>query len=106
MLTAPLIGFIAVRDRYDRAQCLQAGRIWQRAHLFATARGIAGRPCNEAVEMVDHERLQGRAPKYLLQPTQITGDPTWQPTFVFLMGYPTQTAHASPRRPVQGLLIG
>jgi nitroreductase len=106
MLTAPLIGFIAVRDRYDRAQCLQAGRIWQRAHLFATARGIAGRPCNEAVEMVDHERLQGRAPKYLLQPTQITGDPTWQPTFVFLMGYPTETAHASPRRPVQGLLIG
>jgi nitroreductase len=104
MLTAPLIGFIAVRDRYDRSQCLQAGRIWQRAHLFATARGIAGRPCNEAVEMVDHERMQGGAPKCLLQLTQITGDPTWQPTFIFLMGYPTETAHASPRRPVQGLL--
>jgi hypothetical protein len=39
-----------------------------------------------------------------LQLTQITGDPTWQPTFVFLMGYPTETAHASPRRPVQELL--
>jgi hypothetical protein len=104
MLTAPLIGFIAVRDRYDRAQCLQAGRIWQRAHLLATARGIAGRPSNEAVEMVDHERMQGRAPKCLSQLAQITGDPEWQPTFVFLMGYPTETAHASPRRPVQGLL--
>jgi nitroreductase len=104
MLTAPLIGFIAVRDRYDRAQCLQAGRIWQRAHLFATARGIAGRPCNEAVEMVDHERMQGRTPKSLLQLAEITGDPTWQPTFVFLMGYPTEQAHASPRRPVQELL--
>jgi hypothetical protein len=104
MRTAPLIGFIAVRDRYDRAQCLGAGRIWQRAHLFATARGIAGRPCNEAVELVDHERMQGRAPKCLFQLAEITGDPTWQPTFVFLMGYPTETAHASPRRPVQELL--
>lgn len=104
MLTAPLIGFIAVRDRYDRAQCLQAGRIWQRAHLFATARGVAGRPCNEAVEMVDHERSQGRAPKCLFQLAEITGDPTWQPTFVFLMGYATETAHASPRRPIQELL--
>jgi hypothetical protein len=104
MLTAPLIGFIAVRDRYDRAQCLRAGRIWQRAHLLVTTRGIAGRPCNEAVEMVDHERMQGRAPKCLFQLAEITGDPTWQPTFVFLMGYPTETAHASPRRPVQELL--
>ena len=31
MLSAPLIGFIAVRDRYDQQQCLQAGRTWQRA---------------------------------------------------------------------------
>ena len=104
MLTAPLIGFIAVRDRYNRAQCLRAGRIWQRAHLFATARGIAARPCNEAVEMVDHERMQGRTPECLRQLAEITGDPAWQPTFVFLMGYPTEKAHASPRRPVQVLL--
>jgi hypothetical protein len=104
MLTAPLIGFIAVRDRYDRVQCLGAGRVWQRAHLFATARGIAARPCNEAVEMVDHERLQGRAPRCLSQLAEITGDPTWQPTFVFLMGYSTETAHASPRRSVQASL--
>jgi hypothetical protein len=104
MLTAPLIGFIAVRDRYDRAQCLRAGRVWQRAHLFATSRGVAARPCNEAVELVDHERIQGRTPKCLLQLAEITGDPTWQPTFVFLMGYATETAHASPRRSVQASL--
>jgi hypothetical protein len=104
MLTAPLIGFIAVRDRYDRAQCLEAGRVWQRAHLFATARSIAARPYNEAVEMVDHERMHGRDPKCLFQLAEITGDPTWQPTFVFLMGYSTETAHASPRRSVQASL--
>jgi len=105
MLSAPLIGFIAVRDRYDRQQCLAAGRIWQRAHLFATARGLAARPCNEAVEMVDHERALGRPASRTALLNEITGDATWQPTFVFYMGYPTLTAHASPRRPVEAVLM-
>jgi nitroreductase len=105
MLSAPLIGFIAVRDRYAREQCLQAGRIWQRAHLFATAHGLAARPCNEAVEMVDHERALGRPASRAALLNEITADPTWQPTFVFYMGYPKLSAHASPRRPVQTVLV-
>ena len=104
MLSAPLIGFIAVRDRYDQEQCLQAGRLWQRAHLLATARGIAARPCNEAVEMVDHERALGRPAARAALLNAITGDP-WQPTFVFYMGYPTLHANASPRRPVEAVLV-
>jgi nitroreductase len=105
MLSAPLIGLIAVRDRYEQEQCLQAGRIWQRAHLLATARGLAARPCNEAVEMVDHERASGKPPAGAALLNEITGDSTWQPTFVFYMGYPTLSAHASPRRPVQAVLV-
>jgi len=105
MLSAPLIGFIAVRDRYDQEQCLRAGRIWQRAHLFATARGLAARPCNEAVEMVDHERWLGRPASREALLKEITGDSAWQPTFVFYMGYPTVSAHASPRRPVEAVLV-
>ena len=104
MLSAPVIGFIAVRDRYDQEQCLRAGRIWQRAHLFATARGLAARPSNEAVEMVDHERAHGKPASRVALLNEITGDPTWQPTFVFYMGYPTLAAHASPRRPIQAVL--
>jgi hypothetical protein len=105
MLGAPLIGFIAVRDRYEREQCLRAGRIWQRAHLLATARGLAARPCNEAVEMVDHERALGRPASRMALLNETTGDSTWQPTFVFYMGYPTLSAHASPRRAVQSVLV-
>ncbi len=105
MLSAPLIGFIAVRDRYDREQCLRAGRIWQRAHLFATARGLAARPSNEAVEMVDHERALSRPASRASLLNEITGDPTWQPTFVFYMGYPTMSAPASPRRPLESMLV-
>jgi hypothetical protein len=94
MLSAPLIGFIAVRDRYAQEQCLQAGRIWQRAHLFATAHGLAARPCNEAVEMVDHERTLGRPASRAALLNEITADPTWQPTFVFYMGCPKLSAPA------------
>jgi hypothetical protein len=105
MLSAPLIGFIAVRDRYAQEQCLQASRIWQRAHLFATAHGLAARPCNEAVEMVDHERALGRPASRAALLNEITADPTWQPTFVFYMGDPKLSAHASPRRPVEAVLV-
>ena len=105
MLSAPLIGFITVRDRHDQEQCLLAGRIWQRAHLLATAHGLAARPCNEAVEMVDHEQALGRPASREVLLSGITGDSTWQPTFVFYMGYPTLSADASPRRPVEAVLI-
>ena len=105
MLSAPLIGLIAVRDRYDRQQCLQAGRVWQRAHLLATAHGLAGRPCNETVEMVDHEKWTGKSPSRAAMLEAITGDAGWQPTFVFYMGYPLRTALPSPRRSIQDVII-
>ncbi len=105
MLSAPLIGFVAVRDRYDAAQSLRAGQIWQRAHLLATSRGIAARPCNELVEMVDHQRFHEQPPTRVTILNELTGGAEWQPTFVFYMGYPTQPAHASPRRPIESVVV-
>ncbi|MFZ0319809.1 MAG: hypothetical protein WAL56_11845 [Candidatus Sulfotelmatobacter sp.] len=105
MLRASLMGIISVRDRYDQENCLRAGQIWQRSHLLATARGVAGRPCNEAVEMIDYERAHERPPLRAAQLGELIGEPAWQPTFVFYMGYPTLTAHASPRRPVQSVVL-
>jgi nitroreductase len=105
MMSAPLIGILAVHDRYDRQDCLRAGRIWQRAHLLATARGLAGRPCNEAAEMIDHEKALGKPPLRAALLGEVLGDAAWQPTFVFYMGYPTLTARASPRRPVEYVVV-
>jgi nitroreductase len=106
MLSAPLIGIIAVHDRYDQESCLRAGRIWQRAHLLATARELAGRPCNEAVEMIDHERARGQpAQRAALLADILGGDTTWQPTFLFYMGYPLLTARASPRRSIDRVVL-
>ena len=105
MLTAPLIGIMAVHDRYDREHCLRAGRIWQRAHLLATARGLAGRPCNESVEMIDHEKALGKPALRAGLLGEVLGDAAWQPTFVFYMGYPKRTAHASPRRSIESVIL-
>jgi len=105
MLSAPLIGIIAVRDRYTQEQCLRAGRIWQRAHLLATAHGVAGRPCNEAVEMIDHEKALGKPAQQAGLLAELTGDAAWQPNFTFYMGYPTLTARASARRPVEKVVL-
>jgi len=101
----PVFGLIAVRDRYDQEQCLRAGRIWQRTHLLLTSRGVAARPVNEAVELIDHERLRNQESRALTQLAELTHDATWQPTFMFRIGYPTRPALASPRRPVKDVII-
>lgn len=36
---------------------------------------------------------------------EVLGDATWQPTFVFYMGYPKRAAHASPRRPIESVIL-
>jgi nitroreductase len=105
MLSAPLIGIVAVHNRFDQEHCLRAGRVWQRAHLLATARGIAGRPCNEAVEMIDHEKALEKPAQRAALLGELLGDPAWQPTFVFYMGYPTLMARASPRRPIEKVVL-
>jgi nitroreductase len=103
--TAPLFGIIAVRDRYDQEQNLRAGRIWQRVHLLTTARGLAGGPVNEAVELIDHQRLRNQEPRADATLSELTGDKTWQPTFMFRLGYPARHVSPSPRRPVEDVLL-
>jgi nitroreductase len=105
MSSAPLIGIIGVRDRYDQEDCMRAGRIWQRLHLLATARGRAARPSNQAVEIIDHEKSRRKDPRHARLLAGILGDATWQPTFVFYMGYPTLAAPASPRRPIRDVVL-
>jgi hypothetical protein len=80
------------------------GGFRQRTHLLLTARGLAGRPVNEALELVDHKRMLNKEPRVLAQLAELTRDATWQPTFMFRMSHPVLPAHASPRRPVQDVL--
>jgi hypothetical protein len=104
LTASPMFGMIAVRDRYSLNQCLQAGRLWERAHLLATSRGIAARPINEAIELIDIENAEGR-PR-VTEPTlaALIGNTSWQPMFMFRMGYATRSGSASPRRDLAAVL--
>ena len=84
---------------------MRAGTIWQRLHLTATANGIAARPANGAVEIIDHERRLKLPPRTTEAIAAITRHPEWQPTFMFYMGYPTIDAVASPRRRLRDVVV-
>jgi len=104
LATAPLLGMIAVRSLYDRPTSLHAGRLWQRLHLLLTARDLAAQPLNQPVERVDRER-QLEQPAHTAEAlARITGDPEWQPTFIFRAGYPLRAPLASPRRPIDAVI--
>ncbi|MGO9877051.1 MAG: Acg family FMN-binding oxidoreductase, partial [Acidimicrobiia bacterium] len=105
LVASPMFGIVAVRDRYDRAQSLGAGRLWERLHLWATTRGIAARPINEAIELVDREQRRGATPRADARLAELTGDTAWEPTFMFRIGYPLQDAPASPRRAVEDVVL-
>lgn len=98
LATAPLFGIIAVRDLYQREIALSAGRLWQRLHLWATARGLAAQPINQLPEMVDREAQLGQPPRTADKLADLTGDPSWRPTFAFRLGYASMSARPSPRR--------
>jgi len=101
----PLFGVIAVHDRYDREQSLRVGRVWQRAHLLATARHLAGRPVNEAVELIDHQRFRNQEPHAMAELSELIGQNEWQSTFMFRFGCPVRQVSRSPRRPLNDVLL-
>jgi hypothetical protein len=105
MTAGRLFGVVAVRDRYNQAQTIPAGRLWQRAHLFAIAHKVAARPANGAVEIIAQERRANSQPIMSDKLIQLTGDKAWQPTFMFYMSYPTERAPASVRRPLSSVLL-
>lgn len=102
--TAPLLGMIAVRDLYDQANAIEAGRLWQRIHLWATVNGLAAHPLNQPVEVVDRARQLGKPPTAAGELAALTGDPAWLPTFVFRLGYAERPARPSPRRAVEDVV--
>jgi hypothetical protein len=105
LATAPLAGFIAVRDLYERAGALAAGRAWQRLHLAATSAGVSVQPMNQPMEVVDRDRQLGRGEAWAQRLAALTGQAGWRPTFSFRMGISARRAPPSPRRALKDALI-
>lgn len=103
LASAPLTGVIAVRDRYDRAQSIAAGRTWQRLHLSATAHGISMQPLNQPIEMADREKEAGRGTVWAARVDRLAS-PGWEATFAFRAGYCNEAASPSPRRSLRDVV--
>jgi hypothetical protein len=104
LASAPLTGLIAVSDRYDRKATLAAGRVWQKLHLSATARGLAMQPLNQPIEMIDRERQSGQGAQWAKRIARLTGDER-QATFSFRAGFASRPAPPSPRRRLMDVVL-
>jgi hypothetical protein len=103
--TAAAYGIVLARNPRDPAQRLAGGRLWQRLHLWATARGIAMQPLNQMPERADREATTGLDPRFGRLLAELVGNDAWQALMPFRLGYPLNEAQPSPRRPVEDVLV-
>ena len=103
--TASGFGIVLVRDAADAGQRVNAGRLYQRLHLWAVTQGLAMQPLNQSVERAERERVTSATPAIGRGLDQLIGDKAWQPVMPFRIGYPTVVAPPSPRRAVSDVLV-
>ena len=102
--TAAAFGTLLVRDPLDPLQRLRVGRIYQRMHLAATAKGLGMQPLCQVLERIDRERSAGLPPDFTTAMAAML--PTrWHPVMTFRIGYPDSEALRSPRRPAADVVL-
>ena len=97
--TATAYAVVTAADAHDRASQLAAGRLLQRVHLTATARGIALQPMNQITERIDRESTTGAVATFGPRFARLL-PPGAQPLVTFRVGYPLREALPSPRRTI------
>jgi hypothetical protein len=103
--TASAFAILLVKNAADVEQRLNAGRLYQRASLWATAQGLVMQPLNQIVERAERERLTTGPAEMSRGVTALIDDPAWQMVMPFRIGYPTAPAPASPRRALAEVLV-
>ena len=95
--TAAAYGVLTAASPDDRVTQLDTGRLLQRIHLTATARGIALQHMNQITERIDAERLAGQRATFSPRFAGVL-PPGAKPLVAFRVGYPLRDARPSPRR--------
>lgn len=103
--TAAAFGVIVARDHESGSQRLEAGRLYQRLHLWATVEGLAMQPINQTVERRDRELEAGLSSEIGPALAELLAEPGWQAVMPFRIGYPKETALKSPRRPAEDVVL-
>jgi hypothetical protein len=103
--TAAAYGVIVARDREDRVQQLETGRLYQRLHLWATTQGLGMQPLCQTVERIDREQAAGQSPEITDGMAKLipAGRGAVMP---FRIGYSDNDTLESPRRPAEDVVIG
>jgi nitroreductase len=104
LATAAAYGVLNISDAQDSSQELEAGRIYERMHLWATMNGLAMQPLNATLERRDREQSAGLAPVITQGLAGLLPDTYLQAVMPFRIGYPTQEAPLSPRIPAEQVL--
>ncbi len=102
--TAAAFGIISLNDTDDLAQRVQGGMVWQTMHLQMVADGLAAQPLNQIPQRISQEQ-RTRAVGYFQQAVADLTETDRPVLMMFRMGYATGTAHLSPRRAVQAVLL-
>jgi nitroreductase len=103
--TAAAFGIIVVHDVSDNIQRLQGGMFFQMMHLWATSHGLGIQPMNQMTERVDRETSLGIKQTFGNALKELIANPSWQALMTFRIGYPTEEALSSPRRPIEDVVI-
>jgi hypothetical protein len=74
-------------------------------HLWATTQGIAMQPLNQIVERAEREQTAGLEPEFTRAIIAMLPDTAWHMVMPFRIGYPTQDAFLSPRRPAEEVVV-
>lgn len=102
--TASAFGLVAVSDRTDLGQRIAGGRLFQRLHLAATARGLAVQPLNQILERVDRE-IAGALDPTFSRAIEEYAPPNRQVVLAFRIGHPASSPNLSPRRPAEDVSL-
>jgi hypothetical protein len=102
--TAAAFVILSTPDRNDRAQQLAAGQAFQRLHLWATTQGLAVQPLNQLAERQDREEALGLEPRFTRVLEELLGAERGA-QMLFRIGYAWDEAFASPRRPVEWVIV-
>jgi nitroreductase len=105
LASAAAIGIVTVVDPDAARDRVRGGRAWQRVHLWATAHGLAAQPHNQPTERADRERMLKIAPTFGRALADLIGDDRGRALMTFRLGYPTEPALPSPRRPLTDVLL-
>jgi len=96
--TAAAYGVLTLADPDDVAHRLNGGRLLQRIHLDATARGLGLQHMNQVTEAIDRERSRQLPSTFGPRFQRLLDDHGQQPLVAFRIGDPQHAARPSPRR--------